>query len=75
MEWISIKDRLPEKCGIYFICYEINGILKSHYSIWLEHSRQYKGSKFGWKSRGIIRRSNIQYWMPIPKPPIPASDP
>ena len=73
-EWISVEDRLPEECGIYWVCYEVNGRLKTHYSIWQENSRIYKGSKFGWKSRELVRRSNIKYWMPLPAPPIPENE-
>lgn len=69
MEWISVKDALPEKCGVYWICYEANGKLRSHYSIWQENSRKYQGNKFGWKSRELVRSSNIRYWMPLPLPP------
>lgn len=69
MEWIDIKERQPEKCGAYLVCYEIHGILKVHYSIWQENSRKYKGNKFGFKSRERVRRSNIMFWMPIPDPP------
>lgn len=69
-EWISVKDRLPEKQGIYWVCYEINGSLKSHYSLWEEKSRKFKGNKYGWRSREMVRRSNIKFWMPLPTPPI-----
>jgi hypothetical protein len=69
MDWISVKHGLPEKCGAYLVCYEVNGVLKTHYSIWQENSRKYQGNKFGWKSREKVRRCNIKYWMPLPKPP------
>jgi hypothetical protein len=68
-EWISVTDRLPEKRGIYWVCYQINGRLKTHYSLWEEKSGKYKGTKWGWRSRELVRRSNIIYWMPLPAPP------
>lgn len=70
MKWIDIKEKQPEKCGAYFVCYEINGKLRTHYSIWQENSRKYKRNKFGFKSREKVRRSNILYWMEMPPPPI-----
>jgi len=69
-EWISVKDRLPDKWGIYWVAYEINGRLKSHYCIWEQRSRMYQGNKWGWRSREYVRRNNIKYWMEIPEPPL-----
>ncbi len=69
-DWISVEEDLPKKAGVYWVCFEINGRLKSHYSVWQENSRQYKGTKWGWKSRENIRRDNIKYWMPLPHPPM-----
>ena len=70
MEWISVKDRLPEKEGKYWVAIEINGRLKSDYCLWQENSRVYQDNKFGWRSREIVKRCNIRFWMEIPKPPI-----
>lgn len=70
MEWISVEDRLPEKEGLYWVCFEFNGRLRSHYSKWEEKSKKYQGNKFGWISREIVRRKNIRFWMEIPKPPM-----
>ncbi len=70
MQWISVEVDPPEKFGIYWVCYETNGRLKTHYCIWEEKSRKYKGWKWGWRSREAVRRSNIKYWMEIPIPPV-----
>lgn len=35
MQWISVKDDLTKKAGIYWVAYEIHGILKSHYCLYL----------------------------------------
>ncbi len=69
MKWISVKDRLPEKQGMYWVAIEIHGRLKSHYCIWEQKSRLYQGNKFGWRSTEVVRRKNIRFWMEIPQPP------
>jgi len=42
MEWISVDDSLPDKEGIYWVCFEFNGRLHSHYSKWEERSKKYR---------------------------------
>ncbi len=68
-EWINVKDDLPTKTGLYWVCYEIDGRLKSHYCLWERKSKNYKGNKYGWRSREIIRKTNIRFWTKIPSPP------
>ncbi len=71
MQWIDVRKTLPpEEFGLYWVAYEINGKLKSHYCLWEEKSRKYQGNKWGWRSREYVTRKNIKYWMEIPKPPI-----
>jgi len=57
MEWISVKDKLPDKAGYYLIC-EVNNIILS------------LGAKF-FSLRGKYFSSDylITHWMPLPKPP------
>lgn len=69
LDWISVDVDLPKKGGIYWVAYEVNGRLKSHYCLWEQKSRKYQGTSWGWRSREAVRRSNIKYWMEIPKPP------
>lgn len=68
-KWISVKDSLPQKEGIYWVCFEVGGKRKTHYCLWEEKSRKYLGNKFGWRSREYVRSHQILYWMPLPKPP------
>ncbi len=74
MDWIDVRDRLPENAGIYWVAYEINGRMKCHYCLWEEKSRIYQGNKWGWHSREAVRRENIKFWMEIPKPPSQADE-
>jgi hypothetical protein len=75
MEWNKYPECLPDKEGRYWVAYEVERdgkrILKINYLDWLEHSRVYKGNKFGWKSKLYAKRSTVRYWMPflIPEPP------
>lgn len=74
MQWISIQNDLPKKAGIYWVAYEVNGRLKSHYCLWEQKSRTYQGNKWGWRSREYVTRSNIRFWMEIPEPPCQADE-
>lgn len=54
-EWISVKDRLPEKSGDYIVCSAHDG-----------HALPkvvYFDNSAGWYD------SAITHWMPLPKPP------
>lgn len=72
--WFDVKHNLPKKAGVYWVAYELNGRLKSHYCLWEEKSKKYQGSKWGWRSREAVRRENIRFWMEIPKPPCQADE-
>ena len=57
-EWISVKDRLPEKDGSYIVHSGASGkVYTAHF--WERNRR--------WSGRGI--NSNVTYWMPLPEPP------
>ncbi len=83
IEWTDVKIALPpEKNCTYLVCYvfnnkhvgECNNNLKVSYALWEEKSRKYKGNKWGWRSREKVRRENIKFWMPWPKPPMDKYD-
>ena len=56
-EWISVKDRLPEKDEIVIICTDDNFI--------------YAGELVGdtWFLDNDSWTATVTYWMPIPQPP------
>lgn len=62
MEWVSVKERLPEASGYYLIacrypyCGKSNGIDISYF--------QHKAKN--WKK---IRDLYVTHWMPLPEPP------
>ena len=61
--WISVKDRLPEKAGIYIICDHYGNVMSRHFC---------KGhGKFAgyWHLTGSAKYGNPRYWMPLPEPP------
>ncbi len=65
MQWISVKDRLPEKSDIYLAVFVENG--KSY-------SERFYYSPFSgwmmpvqWQDEGRI--DNITHWMKFPEPP------
>ena len=64
MEWISVKDRLPqEKLFNGLVCLENDAVLEAHYS-----NLSTKG--FWSLLHGQFREDNkVTHWMPLPKPP------
>ena len=65
MEWISVKDRLPENRQTV-LCYSIN----PHLSIFEEHEGRnvfYDGFTHCYCAVGEIM--GVTHWMPLPKPP------
>ena len=62
MEWISVKERLPERDGAALVCtkqefYGTKNITKARFR---------KGE---WHGQGG-RWTNVTHWMPLPKPPM-----
>jgi hypothetical protein len=57
MEWISVKDRLPENLDEVVIYVSDYGIDIAFYS---------NQSFFDYNSDGIL---SVTHWMPLPKPP------
>ena len=62
MNWISVRDRLPNKNGIYEVCYEAT-----------ELSERCCGREWfidgKWIPMPISFHLEIIYWMPLPEPP------
>jgi hypothetical protein len=60
-EWISVKDRLPEKKGTFLVCtkndfYCTKNIAKARFC-----NGEWHGTGGVW--------SNVTHWMPLPEPP------
>ena len=62
-EWISIKDRLPDRSGNYLVYTSIEGrsIIKTSY--WMASTQTWLGVE----ACSVL--IHITHWMPLPKPP------
>lgn len=60
-DWISVKDRLPDKAGSYLVIGKSGGATVTR---WYMPSEFYPEGHFGGNSSDYIR-----YWMPRPEPP------
>jgi hypothetical protein len=60
-EWISVKDRLPEKKGTFLVCTKNDFYCTKN----IAKVRFYDGE---WHGTGGIW-SNVTHWMPLPEPP------
>ena len=82
MEWISVKDRLPEKQKIVIICTIGSDFIKQKYGETLEQALErcrkepaivelgFLGSDGGWyEYEGFPAVISPSYWMPLPEPP------
>lgn len=79
-EWTSVKERLPDKNGLYLCCYDAGGghwyiTIRSFTNNLEEVSNHdfYKINRPGWYDfdfeYGYFERKNIEYWMKLPEPP------
>ena len=69
LEWISVKDRLPEKYGRYLAL--TPGYLKGfeQYNAWLIYYHPESGFYDTDPQWGDIPMDDITHWMPLPQPP------
>ena len=78
-EWISVKDRLPEKDGGYLVVINYFG---NHQSVNVRsfakvgetvHEYDLAGEKNVWYSYdseyGYVSTDSVTHWMPLPEPP------
>ncbi len=65
-EWISVKDRLPEKRGEYLCYFRYPGIDVPSLNFICDVICQntYQGS-----GRWLSDMNNVTHWMPLPEPP------
>ena len=64
MEWISVKDRLPEP--EQFVIYHAPGIFETGQQMWIGQCDEY-GVFYG--RSGFFGGGEVTYWMPLPEPP------
>lgn len=55
MEWIKVKDRLPESAGLYLVVANWMGVIEK--------------SEFDGKENWAITYFSPTHWMPLPKLP------
>lgn len=76
MQWISVKDRLPEKDGEYLVFTEqrdcFNALFESEigdggeFGVWLN---SYHPDTLGFLDSEWQEYEGITHWMPLPEPP------
>jgi len=70
MEWIDVKDRLPEWHGSYLVYGTNFGIKVCHYSDYdTTYGRRMKYTWFKNSGSSHYSKKSITHWMPLPKPP------
>ena len=60
MEWISVKDRLPEKED-EVLAYEFHGDINIAYI----RGNEWRNLESGW----AMDKTHVTHWMPLPEPP------
>ena len=61
--WISVKDRLPERAGIYIICDHYGNVMSR---LFCKSHVKFAGY---WHLNGSAKYGNPRYWMSLPEPP------
>lgn len=64
-EWISVKERLPEKAGEYLVAYHPcywDDVDTTHHEVGIDTFR----GKSSWAKKKFQR---VTHWMPKPEPP------
>ena len=70
MEWISVKDRMPQEEGFYLVyCGDIIGIESDDVSPYLVDSFNIYSAPNKKDEVWFSEYEDADYWMPLPKPP------
>lgn len=81
LEWISVKDKLPNKNGKYLCCYRLYAFGSKSIGIYSFAKNLRKVDKYDFKSEnragwydydsewGYYERNNVTHWMPLPELP------
>ena len=76
-EWISVKDRLPDKDGAYLVLDEDGEVFATNFDSCIDDpserfgnwSEQYDNATWGWTGSEWFPNDRITHWMPLPEPP------
>lgn len=68
MEWISVKDRLPNVDGEYLICVDVLGG-SVYAAIFHPACRAHLPGESGWYGKFGEIKNKVTHWMPLPEPP------
>lgn len=71
-QWISVKDRLPNKSGSYLVVPAKGGIDILRYS---SKYKLFNALDFGTQKDAEFTQLKCTYWMPLPEPPEEESKP
>ena len=79
MNWINVKDALPNENGLYLVIYKAFGLTfidvkrfaKDLYSVdKYDFPNEHRPGWYEWNDEyGYIERNNIMHWMPLPNLP------
>lgn len=64
MNWISVKDRLPELNIHVLVCF--TGTMTGNKLMKVDYTLQYHNNDVEWKHTS----GGITHWMPLPEPPL-----
>ena len=63
-EWISVRDRLPMKQGVYITVCKVGGIRRFHLMEFWKDAQTWMNL-----DGAISKRTHVTHWMPLPAPP------
>lgn len=64
MEWISVKDRMPDLNTYVLIC--LIGALSGNTLMKVDYTLKYHNNAIEWKHTS---ENAVTHWMPLPEPP------
>lgn len=67
MEWISVKDRLPDRDGNYLCCFQTGYIYTEMYDNngFYDYEPEFISTEY----EKIYHNNIVTHWMPLPEPP------
>jgi len=63
VNWISVKERLPEKSGSYLVA------IKRYSGRYRVERKQYLAGYWTMKRDEVALSEKVTHWMPLPEPP------